>query len=153
MLGHHQHRPNRTTNKPFPISNTSQKRFYYRIRYRLIDVCRRCGYARAWISKSHLNICNFWYILYSRIDLLNWFIYFRSCTTQSCQCSEISVQNWYDAKGRLKSDFRWVQSNFSHYPLDFIHAPGRDLRVYRDLFMNVHLLWSQIQRSSHHIRV
>lgn len=30
-----------------------------------------------------------------------------SCTTQSCQCSEISIQNWYSSDGRLISDFKY----------------------------------------------
>lgn len=30
-----------------------------------------------------------------------------SCTTQNCQCSEISVQNWYNSEGRLNGSFNF----------------------------------------------
>ena len=33
-------------------------------------------------------------------------IYF-SCTTQDCQCSKISVQNWYNSEGRLCDQFNY----------------------------------------------
>lgn len=35
------------------------------------------------------------------------FIPSNSCTAQNCQCSEISIQNWYDSDGRLNSDFNF----------------------------------------------
>lgn len=31
-----------------------------------------------------------------------------SCTSASCQCSEISVQNWYNAEGRLNGSFNFA---------------------------------------------
>lgn len=34
-------------------------------------------------------------------------VFFFSCTTQNCQCSEISIQNWYSPDGRLISDFKY----------------------------------------------
>lgn len=34
-------------------------------------------------------------------------IFLFSCTSESCQCSEISSQNWYDANGRLSNEFNF----------------------------------------------
>lgn len=31
-----------------------------------------------------------------------------SCTSSGCQCSEISVQNWYNAEGRLNGSFNYA---------------------------------------------
>lgn len=45
---------------------------------------------------------------------INWLKFLSSCTTDSCQCGEISSQNWYDANGRLSNEF-----NFDDPPMIF----------------------------------
>lgn len=47
-------------------------------------------------TKRLIFICDFEIISYR-----------YSCTAQNCQCSEISIQNWYSSDGRLISDFKY----------------------------------------------
>lgn len=46
-----------------------------------------------------------WFYFFT--SYFSFFIFLISCTTQNCQCSEISIQNWYSPDGRLISDFKY----------------------------------------------
>lgn len=102
---HAQHPANRirTAIHSYPTSNTSQKPFCCRTQFKSIAEYHKCEFAHALTSEcDHTSFSLVKTALNAKHS-----VSFHSCTTQSCQCSEISIQNWYSSDGRLISDFKY----------------------------------------------
>lgn len=103
-LGQHPANRMRIVNNSYPTSNTSRKPFCCRTQSKSIVAYHKCAFAHVLTSECDHAMKR---IIEITINVISAFLFLRSCTTQSCQCSEISIQNWYSSDGRLISDFKY----------------------------------------------